>query len=277
MELLDIFPIDIWQFCIIDYLGIDEQEKLIKLIDNLQITVLGANDLNDEQLLKFKHIKFLTVSSHTTNKGISHLDLYKLNLDFNEKITDDGISHMKNLQELNLSDNKQITDEGISHMNKLKRLYLCGSNITDRGIYDKDLTCLHTSKKITDEGISHMINMRVLYISSNHKNITDLGIKNMINMESLYIQGSNITDDGISRMKLKELDIAENNNITDEGISHILMDLQEIDISDNTCITDKSLKQMKNLHTLYAYGETSITQDCFSQLKTTIHVYRDLF
>jgi hypothetical protein len=58
-------PLDLWQFCIIDYLEYDDQSKLVKLISGVQLTnLIGMKGLTDTILQEFKFIKWLEVSGN---------------------------------------------------------------------------------------------------------------------------------------------------------------------------------------------------------------------
>jgi hypothetical protein len=68
-------PLDLWQFCIIDYLEYIDQCKLVTHIPSLQLTnLIRLPDLTDE--------------------GIKHMTLHTLHTYRNKKITDEGIKHM---------------------------------------------------------------------------------------------------------------------------------------------------------------------------------------
>src|SRR3989338_10162255 len=114
--------------------------------------------LDDEILIylsSYVEIDKLDVSYNTkiTDEGIKHMQLHTVNA-FYSKITDEGIKHMQ-LHTLNAIQSK-ITDKGIKHM-QLHTLYASDSNITDEGIKHMQLHTLDARySKITDEGIKHM-------------------------------------------------------------------------------------------------------------------------
>jgi hypothetical protein len=126
-------PLDLWQFCVIDYLEYKDQSKLVKLISGLQLTnLIGMKGLTDTKLQKFKFVKFLHAGCNNkiTNEGIKHMNLHTLYARYNENITDKGIEHMT-LHTLYA--NNKITNEGIKHVN-LNALYVnWNSNITNEG------------------------------------------------------------------------------------------------------------------------------------------------
>jgi hypothetical protein len=68
-------PLDLWQFCIIDYLKYDDQCKIVKLISGLELTnLIGIKVLTDTKLQEFKFVKWLDVNegNKITDEGIKH-------------------------------------------------------------------------------------------------------------------------------------------------------------------------------------------------------------
>ena len=130
--------------------------------------------------------------------------IIKLNVSYNENISDDGIKNLTNLQELNINGNGNITDEGIKNLTNLQIL-----NIFD-------------NSNITDEGIKNLTNLQELYISRN-KNITNKGIKNLTNLQKLNASGNEkITDKGIKNLiNLRILYASDNRKITYNGIKNL--------------------------------------------------------
>src|SRR3989338_3866187 len=161
------------------------------------------------------------------------------------KILDDDIliylSNYVEIDKLDVSNNNKITDEGIKHM-QLHTLYAESSKITDEGIKHMQLHTLYASRNMTDEGIKHM---RLHTLTCYESKITDEGIKHM-QLHTLYAMCSKITDEGIKHMQLHTLD-ARYSNLTDEGIKH--MQLHTLDAS--LYMTDEGIKHMQ-LHTLDA-------------------------
>src|SRR3989344_5871608 len=172
-----------------------------------------------------------------TNEGIKHMKLHTLNAS-NSKITDEGIKYMQ-LHILHAS--YYMTDEGIKHM-QLHTLY-ASYNMTDEGIKHMHLHTLHASNsQITDEGIKHM---QLHTLDASNSKITDEGIKYM-QLHTLNASWSKITDKGIKHMQLHTLNASK--YMTDEGIKH--MQLHTLGARDSK-ITDEGIKHMQ-LHTLYA-------------------------
>src|SRR3989338_8632489 len=172
--------------------------------------------LDDEILIylsSYVEIDKLNVSYNTkiTDEGIKHMQLHTLHVPFSQ-VTDEGIKHMQ-LHTLNAIQSK-ITDKGIKHM-QLHTLYASDSNITDEGIKHMQLHTLYATNLMTDEEIKHM-QLHTLYASFN---MTDEGIKHM-QLHTLDATNSKITDEGIKHMQLHTL-YAFESNITDEGIKHM--------------------------------------------------------
>jgi len=133
-----------------EYLRFNDQIKLYKLDKfmyyNLarNVELFGGN-FNDEILKqkRFKNVYKLNLGWNEiiTDEGIKYMNLHTLDLYYNKNITDKRIKHM-NLHTLNLNWNKTITDDGIKHMN-LYTMNLWGNkNITDEGIKHMNLHTL---------------------------------------------------------------------------------------------------------------------------------------
>src|SRR3989338_2937457 len=120
------------------------------------------------------------------------------------KILDDEIliylSSYVEIDKLNVSYNTKITDEGIKHM-QLHTLDARISQITDEGIKHMQLHTLSASWHMTDEGIKHM---QLHTLDARKSQITDEGIKNM-QLHTLDASISKITDEGIKHMQLHTL------------------------------------------------------------------------
>jgi hypothetical protein len=90
-------PLDIWQFCVIDYLEHNDQFELIKFIDKLELTdLIGMKELTDIKLKEYRYVKRLnTIDTKITDDGIKHLFLSLLYK--NSDITYGGLIHMTNV------------------------------------------------------------------------------------------------------------------------------------------------------------------------------------
>src|SRR5438445_1970588 len=129
----------------------------------IRLTQLNKYLSNNLKIYDFCHIDatYLKLLSNSILKNYKYIT--KLSTYMNNKITDEGIKHMK-LHTLFVS-NDNITDEGIKHMN-LRKLFAYSNNITDNGISHMNLHTLYAaSDHITNKGISHM-KLHTLYTST---------------------------------------------------------------------------------------------------------------
>jgi hypothetical protein len=190
----------------------------------------GNNDLKHLDILKNINNTFILSKICTniilTDNITKHLQLYKLDLFFNlNSVTDEGIKHM-NLYDLNISWNNNITDKGIKHM-QLHILNLCSNKIiTNEGIKNMKLYSLNLSFNlmITDDGIKHM-NLYALQLVE-WTNITDNGIKHM-NLYLLNLLCNNmITKNSIKHMNLHTLYFDRNLNITNKDTNIIYKNIK---------------------------------------------------
>ena len=119
-------PLDVWQFCIIDYLKHYEQCLLIEHIPGLEPTnLLGQRGLTDTILKKYRYVKYLDVShnENITYEGIKHLPLHTLYANGqNCRIKDEHIKLMS-LNVLHGIHNFNITVEG-STTSDIEFIYL---------------------------------------------------------------------------------------------------------------------------------------------------------
>ena len=119
---MDKLPIEIWQQ-LLDIVDLLSQIRLTQvnsyLHNNLKITDfynigLYHFKLRDDILKNYKYIKKLEANDKISDEGIGHLDLYLLDTNYNNKISDYGIKDMTNLRILRIENkDSKITDEGI--------------------------------------------------------------------------------------------------------------------------------------------------------------------
>ena len=129
----------------------------------------------------YKNIRVYKLSETTTKLTYPYIEEYP---EISHKLTKEILIRYKYLTELNLSHNNKINDEDIQHLLNLQSLYT-NKLITDKGIKGINLhtLCARGDSKITDEGIKGM-NLHTLNASYNSK-ITNEGIKGM-NLHTLY-------------------------------------------------------------------------------------------
>lgn len=214
----------------------------------------------------YKNIKLIKIvienqGELTKETVINYIDiqiLKSLNM-YNDKITDNMIKRMKNLEILCLSSNREITDNGIKNLKNLQEL------------------TMKINENITDDGIKELKNLEILSLPSNIY-ITDNGIKNLIKLEDICLGRSikNITDEGIKKLKkLIKINIWVKNNyyehITSKRISN-LKKLEELVCRGNKNITDETIKELKKLKTLYV-NDSQITDNGIRELKNLKILY----
>lgn len=171
-------------------------------------------------------------------------DFYDIDPKYIKKLTDNILKNYKHITKLNLSYNQYVTNEGIKNL-KLYKLNASWSQITAEGIKHMKLHTLiiMATPQITDEGIKHM-NLHTLN-ATNNLAITDTGLKHM-NLHTLVAAFSfGITDDGVKHMNLNTLDTSNNQNITVKGIKD--MNLHTLYATNNDNITYEDVKHMTNL------------------------------
>ena len=127
-----------------------------------------------------------------------------------QRITDDGLKHLKNVHTLDLWDCEEITDDGLKYLKNVHTLYLRGCRkITDDGLkYLKNTHTLNLSgcRKITDDGLKHLKNVHILHLNG-CKKITGDGFKHLKNVHTLELNGcKKITDDGLAGSFKKDHD-----------------------------------------------------------------------
>lgn len=230
-----------------------------------------ARELTDDDLNKiiekFTKIKELDLSNCHKITDVSVQEVGKLkgltalNLTYCLSITDNGLAHLKELQEslevLNLSDCREITNGGIMHLLALINLKSLNisrcENISDSGV--KELWKLNKLQslnldgcKITDGGID--------------------GIENAKNLEEVFLGSRQIRNGGLKHLskliKLQSLSLANCSEITDEGLENLkdLKQLRMLNLGGCYNITDAGIKKLEglsDLKTLSLFGCSKIT------------------
>jgi Leucine-rich repeat (LRR) protein len=174
----------------------------------------------------------------------------------------------------------KITDAGLTHLKNLKQLEVldlpCASLITDAGLVNlAGLTQLQTlsldnDDKITDAGLAHLKALKKLKVLRLYgAALTDAGleqIKDLVEIEDLQLGRAPVSDAGLVYLeglhKLKTLDL-QGTKITDAGLVHLrsLSKLEWLALN-NTQVGNmglNNLKGLKNLRNLYL-GGTNVTK-----------------
>lgn len=150
---------------------------------------------------------------------------------------------LQNLKTLVLNGCRKVTDEGISHLKNL-------ANLGELWLYWCDL--------ITDESLfhlKHLIKLQKLHFLIDTDEITDAGMRHlgdMINLKELGLSDfKRITDKGLVHLgqltALESLNLSSCTWITDEGLAHLhhLANLRTLDLHDCINITEKGLALIK--------------------------------
>ena len=202
----------------------------LKELDGLERLTISSTDILDAALAPLANLTRLK----------------SLNLWNNEKMSDAGLVHLKNLKRLEtVSLPYRIRGAGLKHLTGAKRLQtlsLIGNRISEEGLRHigqmSNLESLNLSWTLfNDAGFAHLRGLTVL--------------------KKLDLQGSAVTDAGLAHLKklkaLERLDI-DSTKITDAGLAHLaeLQNLHWLNVQ-RTSISDAAvphLQKMKNLRFL---------------------------
>lgn len=205
---------------------------LPNLTNITQLILKRNNNITDKILQQFRNLKVLSLewNDTITNNGISHLydTLEKLDLSSNSQITDNCLCKFKKLKSLYLAQNKLITNKTLSHLTELTGLNInLNYNITLKGIIPDNI-------KHLDLGFNYII--------------TDNDLLGFPNLVSLILYANNVvSDDCLSKMvSLKYLNLSMNSHITNKGLM-TLTNLVSLNVSYNNNITADILPFLKSL------------------------------
>jgi hypothetical protein len=215
---------------------------------NLTHAILTDETLKD--IAEFKDLNFLDLSrSHRiTDTGISYLKdlrLQILNMSFCSKITDraiEDISAMDNLEILDLSECKGITDKCVQSLSRLIHLTVLK---------------LAACRMISDRTIAHLPQKELKIVDlSNCPSVTHKGLKHLLENNQLKALSltccRNITDEGFEGIEnQKELEILELRflkKITDNAIEKIVKigSLKKVDLFSCTKLSLRSAELLQH-------------------------------
>jgi hypothetical protein len=159
----------------------------IKRMKNMSVLVLEYNNKITDEALQFMNLRYLFIgNSSITGKVLKYMTkLDSLSIMENANVYDNDIKHLVNMRSLIISGvTNRITNEGIKHMKNLTLLY-CRYNkyITDKGIKHMNLCLFQPNDLITEDGIKHMKSLRELYTDATSK--IPYNIKNYKRFENL--------------------------------------------------------------------------------------------
>jgi hypothetical protein len=169
--------------------------------------------ISDRNIKKLINIKKLDISYNckVTNLGIKGLtNLTSLNIECNDNIRNSSVERLINLKYLNMENNSFVTSRGIKDLINLTDLNISYTLMDDVGI--KNLTNLKNLNFkccdfISNKGIKNLTNITHLNIGRSPL-VTYKGIKNLSHLTGLVIYGgrdADITKKGIKNLKLPNL------------------------------------------------------------------------
>ncbi len=284
-----------------------EEKQAITALKKAKFFIFTFDKKDENSPAKTAHCANM-FAPHTVDDTLKHLSSLKklemLRL-FHGHYTGKGLEAIKDLVHLKalvLSTNRKIGDEGLRHLKKLQnieRLSLQNIGITDEGMQHvaklKNLTHLDlTYSSISGEGITHLKGLKLKALNLKTNNIDNEALKvvgSFSDLEFLSLAGTKVTDKGLAHLaglkKLKSIDLGFNKingsglvhlkdcpltllnlyncALTDEGIkpfAHFTM-LKELYLSSNKKLTDRSLAVLEDLPRLryVNISDTSITKE----------------
>lgn len=241
---------------------------------DLQLLRLDGCEISDDGLRIVAGFSPLTSLSlrkgRMTDAGLVHLaglaQLHELNLWDCTQVGDDGIAHLRsleNLSHLNLR-GTQLTGRGLEHLQSLRNLWtltLFGTRVADAGFCElepfPELYYLSLDEtEITDTSLEHLKSFpKLTTLCLSDTRITDVGCKHlgeMTGLRTLQIDGTQVTDAGMSKLAeltdLRSLDIS-NTSITEQGLRHLQFANGLRDIrAEGSGVTDFAVQEFKNRH-----------------------------
>jgi hypothetical protein len=175
-------------------------------ISTLRFLLLAQTKVTDaglEHLSGFSGLKFISLSSPITDKGIARLTPLKklVGLDLTgTKLTDKGLATLKAFPELQtlVVSNTKVTDAGaktIASLKSLMQLDISETLISDKGVAKlkglDQLQILALGKKVTDAGLKPMASLKNLRIlDATESRITSSGVvtlKQAPKLEELWL------------------------------------------------------------------------------------------
>ncbi|WP_372367701.1 hypothetical protein [Candidatus Uabimicrobium sp. HlEnr_7] len=227
-----------------------ENFKTLKKLTKLDLRHLSK--INDQGLAHLDNISDLTTllidKTSITPVGISYLRQkfsncnisYDRELNLNRKNIDNNylrkyVSSLVNLVRLDLSNNTKITNAGLVHITSLLnlndlRLHSCG--IGDEGLsHLAKLTKLSSlqlfNTNVSGKGLKHLANLKELYYlnlggNSNEFNNGLEHLKNLSKLRHLTLGPTTITKEGVNQ--LKHLEQLSNLNLEHTNISETLLE-----------------------------------------------------
>jgi hypothetical protein len=194
------------------------------------------------------------------------VNLQKLDLSYNPKITNEGFTHLYNLTNLrilNLENSKNITDTGLNQFTNFDKLEELNIADCDYRIDDHEFQYLNL-----------LINLKVLNVSAfNFSHINLKYLANISQLTSLCLSRCILIDELYHLHMLKNLlhlDLSHCYNMTNNNLYHLkaFTKLLTLDISECYSITDDGLYHLNVLENL----EKLLLFDCNITNKSIVHL-----
>lgn len=211
---------------------------------------------------------------------------------FNERVTDDHLLGLTQLQRLDLQHTPHVNR--VSHLVNLTRLNL----ESNRSVVADDLLALSrltrldlsSSDAVTDAILSQLTTLRDLNLNSNSR-VSDDGLRPLTQLERLAlarhhggmvshrgVNASRVTDQALHALPLLHtLNLEQNDMITSQCVA-ALTQLTDLDLRHNIMVSDQAVEQLPRLRRLVLHSNTRITGDVLRNLPllTELHVRRSL-
>jgi Leucine-rich repeat (LRR) protein len=215
-----------------------------------------------------------------TDEGLAHFaadtvalkeTLRFLNFRECDKITDDGLKHLRNLIKLErlsfhgcdkFKKVGMVHVTGGGHLKHLRKLDVGSSGKKMEELGDEGLVELHKSEHLVDLNLSGTkITNRAIHILRGSKEITKTGIGALRNLLSLNLSWTRISDEGLlhledacskddAHLKLKHISLKGCRLVTDIGLDHVLAatanTIEELNVAFVPHVTNTSMKKIRD-------------------------------
>jgi Leucine-rich repeat (LRR) protein/predicted Ser/Thr protein kinase len=229
---------------------------------------------------------------YTSEKQLprSVFQLTSVDLDRNEKVTDEGLAVFNDCKNLNslVLQRTSLGDEAMSHFancKNLTHLALTDTRVGDAGLANfkncKNLYFVDLgSTQVTDAGLVIFKNCKSMdHLDLGNCQITDVGLvhlKGLTTLRMLTVAYSPVTDKGLAELKhwrkLGDLNLS-GTKVTDVGLAYFkeCKDFTGLHLND-TNITDKGIDQFKDHTSLLGLDlkKTAVTANKIDELKTRL-------
>lgn len=210
---------------------------------------------------------------HFTNRMFDYLsNLEKLYIDYNHKITDQGLVKLLNIKDLTIIFCNNITGDGLSNLHSLVKLEIYHFDT----LYDNDLKklinleelCMTFCHNITFASIISLQNLKKITFSTCEQ-LTCTNFDMLVKLEEVWITHCSVSNNDFMYLKnIKKLSIFGCNQINGEGFKYLqnieVLSIYESPIMD--CFLE-DLTKLKNIKKVNIYRCYSLSYDAKKQLK----------